>query len=391
MTVDHDPLATTVYVGGLARGTSSDALRAAFASHFAVVHAVAVRTFGFVTFSNPELATLATELTISIEGRQLHVALSHSRYESASGETRSAPTSQSGAASCFVRIPSERGKQAASAVQKELLATCSTHTATPPRVHVPRKQGGDRHRGFAFVQCAGAADAAALLAGLAASSEWVAELVRKRRGGGKSGGGRSRAKRSGRRRGGKSRGSKPDGGSVGGSGGSDARADEEEDGAEYDEDFESEEEEEWGRDEAAQMAVADAGGEDACVEAMASFVSESREWALGVQSFLVEHCVGFDAREENKLEWYELHGTLTRRMESLLEAELAKLGVPVADFVARLEASPGSKAASELVETVLAMDDFVRFKAMMLQLKEEVVEVVEEEVMARFSRGDRAL
>ena len=52
---------------------------------------------------------------------------------------------------------------------------------------------------------------------------------------------------------------------------------------------------------------------------------------------------------------------------------------------------PGSKAASELVETVLAMDDFVRFKAMMLQLKEEVVEVVEEEVMARFSRGDRAL
>ena len=57
-------------------------------------------------------------------------------------------------------------------------------------------------------------------------------------------------------------------------------------------------------------------------------------------------------------------------------------------FVARLEASPGSKAAGELVETVLAMDDFVRFKAMMLQLKEEVVE---EEVMARFSRGDRAL
>ena len=162
--------------------------------------------------------------------------------------------------------------------------------------------------------------------------------------------------------------------------------------------FEEEEEEEEGDGDAEAPAAAGGPGpaaanpaDDACVEAMATFISESREWALGVQSFLVEHCVKFDAREENLLEWYELHGTLTRRMENLLEAELAKLGVPVGDFVARLEACPESRAASELVETVLAMDDFLRFKAMMVQLKEDVTEVVEEEVMARFSRGDRAL
>ena len=75
----------------------------------------------------------------------------------------------------------------------------------------------------------------------------------------------------------------------------------------------------------------------------------------------------------------------------LLEAELAKLGVPVGDFVARLEASPQSRAASDLIETVLAMDDFVSFKAMMIRLKEDVEDVVDEEDMARFSRGNRAL
>ena len=103
-----------------------------------------------------------------------------------------------------------------------------------------------------------------------------------------------------------------------------------------------------------------------------SFVSESREWALGVQGFLVEHCRDFDDREENKLEWFELHRTLTQRMESLLEAELSTLGVPVGDFMARLEADPHSTAASELVQTVLAMDDFVKFKTMMIKLRADL-------------------
>ena len=147
--------------------------------------------------------------------------------------------------------------------------------------------------------------------------------------------------------------------------------------------------------EAADEAEGGAGGsgtseaDDACVEAMASFVSESREWALGVQGFLVEHCRDFDGREENKLEWFELHSALTSRMERLLEAELAKLGVPVGDFVARLESSPESKAASELVETVLAMDDFVRFKSMMIKLRadlERALQPIEQDFNVRFAR-----
>ena len=379
----HDALATTVYVGGLARGTTSDALAAAFASHIAVVHAVAVRTFGFVTFAEAESAKRAAELDIVIDGRKVHAALSHKRYEGSHSQHADQPAASrrapSGSASCFVRIPNTRRQQTAAAVQSELLATCAAHTSSPPRVHVPRRQGSEKHRGFAFVQCAGAADAAALLAALSASSEWEAEMVRKKRGGGK-----ARGRRGGRRGGGGR--SRP--------GKQAAAAGSAQDDQPYDEDFESDEDPLQDL-EAADEAEGGAGGsetseaDDACVEAMASFVSESREWALGVQGFLVEHCRDFDGREENKLEWFELHSALTSRMERLLEAELAKLGVPVGDFVARLESSPESKAASELVETVLAMDDFVRFKSMMIKLRadlERALQPIEQDFNVRFAR-----
>ena len=370
----HDALATTVYVGGLPRGTTSGALAAAFASHIPVVHAVSVRTFGFVTFAEAEDAKRAVELDIMIDGRQVHAALSHKPYKGLHGQSTNQPTATrsapSGSASCFVRIPSSRKQRTAAAVHSELLTTCAAHTSSAPRVHVPRRQGSEKHRGFAFVQCAGAADAAALLAALSASSEWEAEMVRKKRGGSK-----ARGRRGGRRGGGRSRPSKPA-----------AAAGSAQEDQPYDEDFESDEELE---DEAEGGAGGTSEADDACVEAMASFVSESREWALGVQGFLVEHCRDFDDREENKLEWYELHSTLTSQMERLLEAELAKLGVPVGDFVARLESSPESKAASELVETVLAMDDFVRFKSMMIKLRadlERALQPIEQDFNVRFAR-----
>jgi hypothetical protein len=108
-------------------------------------------------------------------------------------------------------------------------------------------------------------------------------------------------------------------------------------------------------------------------------------------------------------------------MEGMLEAELAKLGVPVADFVARLQASPPNRsltltptptptpnnhpgtspwtltrrqaspecrAASELVETVLAMDDFVSFKGMMIKLRADLERAMRpiEDFNVRFAR-----
>ena len=59
-------------------------------------------------------------------------------------------------------------------------------------------------------------------------------------------------------------------------------------------------------------------------------------------------------------------------VESLLEQQLAQLGVSVDDFVARLQACPESREGNDLLETVLAMDDFCTFKAMMLRLKADL-------------------
>jgi hypothetical protein len=113
---------------------------------------------------------------------------------------------------------------------------------------------------------------------------------------------------------------------------------------------------------------------DPVVAAPASFVCESREWALGVQGFLVEHCRSFEETDENRLEWHELHRQLASRMEAMLEVELDKLGVTADDFVERMRAAGGEgrSAADELLEAVLAMDDFRAFKAQMLRLKAEV-------------------
>ena len=77
----------------------------------------------------------------------------------------------------------------------------------------------------------------------------------------------------------------------------------------------------------------------------------------------------FVPSEENRLEWHELHTQLQAMVESLLERQLAQLGVSVDYFVARLQACPESREGNDLLETVLSMDDFGSFKAQMLRLK----------------------
>ena len=341
-----DALACTVYVGGLPPGTTPAALANLFKS---VKHSIVVRSFGFVTFEDAAHAAEAAERTdLLIDGHPVHAALSHTRYRRDAAAQRPERKRAGGSGAVFVKFPSDRKHQPGSVVQKQLAAACAAHTTTPPRVMLPRKGGGgDQHRGYAFVECAGAADAASLIAALSQSSEWHAEMVKRKRGG------RGR----------------------GGGGSSQGRAADEGDEF-YEDDFESDESEDeaidrlrgrlggmgmsraFDDDDAADGFDDGAAGarDDACVEAMAAFVTESREWALSVQGFLLEHCRVFEDTEENKLEWTELHRTLTSMMEELLEAELSKLGVAVEDFVARLQASD-SKASADLLETVLAMDD----------------------------------
>ena len=64
------------------------------------------------------------------------------------------------------------------------------------------------------------------------------------------------------------------------------------------------------------------------------------------------------------------------------------IGFPGGTFMHRLQASPHSKAASELVEAVLAMDDLLVFKRMMLTLKRELEEAdLPQDARDRFASG----
>ena len=278
--------ACTIYVGGLGPTTSPDSLAACF-QPLPAVHAVVMRSFGFVTFASVGEAQQAVDRQdLLIDGRPVHAALSHSNRGVAAAGARSAGRQADGACrSVFVHhVPKHI---AAIAVQRLLSSACSSLASEPVRVAVPRKQGGAQpaqHRGFAFVECASAADAAAVLAGLR-PTEWRAEPVRKpkTRGDGKGGKG-SRGRRRGGRR---SR------GGAGRRGGGGAQ------GAAYEDDFEEEEEEleEEGQDDddddeeahvLASMVVAqgeqhweatespgadeeatDGGGGDACIQALA--------------------------------------------------------------------------------------------------------------------------
>jgi len=385
----------TLYVGGLARGTDQAALALAYVPQ-RVVHAVVSRSFGFVTFATvAEAETAVTRLDVVIGDRTVHAALRHSGQTPGEARTtaisgRSA--SSGGGSSVFVHCI---GRQTdASSLQAALAEACLA-LGVAARVVVPRKQGvghAPQHRGFAFLECSNAGDVAGLLAGLPASG-WSVEAVRKKRG---------KADKRGKRgkRGGNTRGSgrRSVAGDRRGSAGAGCP------GEEYEEDWEEEGE---GEDEAVEVPATDAppaaapisqisdaelrslladargasdewnSGTDPCVAALASFVSESREWALCVQGFMVEHCREFEATEENRLEWYELHRRLTTLMEAMLERELGKLGVAPEDFVDRMRAAcasgtVGGHGAAELLEAVLAMDDFGSFKAQMLRLKADL-------------------
>ena len=219
----------TIYVGGLEPTTSPDSLAACF-QPLSAVHAVVMRAFGFVTFSSVEEAQQAVDRQdLLIDGRPVHAALSHSSRGVPAAGARPAGRQAGGACrSVFVHhVPKHI---AAIAVQKLLSSACSSLASEPVRVAVPRKQGGAQpaqHRGFAFVECASAADAAAVLAGLK-PTEWRAEPVRKpkTRGGGKGG------------KGARSRGGRRSRGGAGRRGGGGAQE------AAYVDDFEEEEEEE---------------------------------------------------------------------------------------------------------------------------------------------------
>ncbi|KAL1496094.1 hypothetical protein AB1Y20_014720 [Prymnesium parvum] len=95
-------------------------------------------------------------------------------------------------------------------------------------------------------------------------------------------------------------------------------------------------------------------------------------WALPVMSFIDENCIIFDSEDENKLAYMDIYAAFREMVESLMEMHMKEMGCTPADF-AELCAQYGSTdVGRDVMEQILAVDDFVAFKEMMVRRNMEL-------------------
>lgn len=112
----------------------------------------------------------------------------------------------------------------------------------------------------------------------------------------------------------------------------------------------------------------------------------SPAWEVPVMCFIDEHCASIDTDEENKLIYTELHAQFRELVESVMCSNLAEIGLTASDFADVCERSRQSSDISmEVVNQILAMDDFLTFKKLMikrnLELELEAIKALREETL----------
>lgn len=77
--------------------------------------------------------------------------------------------------------------------------------------------------------------------------------------------------------------------------------------------------------------------------------------------------------DENKLAYTKIHEQFSTVVEGLLEQHLSEIGLSAEDFVAVCEAAPaGSQLHTAIFEQILAVDDFLTFKTLMVRRNAEL-------------------
>ena len=98
-----------------------------------------------------------------------------------------------------------------------------------------------------------------------------------------------------------------------------------------------------------------------------------------LMSFIDANCEVFDGEEENKLEYTEVHGKFKALVDDLITGFIAELGVEDKVFMEAVTSQGSNKLNSFVLTSILTVDDFVQFKAMMVKrntdLTAEVLEM----------------
>ncbi|RQM16308.1 hypothetical protein B5M09_001152 [Aphanomyces astaci] len=130
---------------------------------------------------------------------------------------------------------------------------------------------------------------------------------------------------------------------------------------------------------------------------------QSPAWEVPIMSFIDENCASFDTDDENKFIYSDLHGqfrdtgthssqssahlhpcSCTSAVDGVLTANLAEIGITPSDFAdICAKCRHSTEISMAVINQILAIDDFLTFKKLMvkrnLELELEVITAVRDE------------
>ena len=106
-----------------------------------------------------------------------------------------------------------------------------------------------------------------------------------------------------------------------------------------------------------------------CAVASRSVVGflKSPEWSVPVMEFIDQNCIVFDTEDENKFEYTTIHNEFCERVNALLEGFLTDMGIAPDEFVQVCQSDSAGKLNEFVFNQILAVDDFLSFKKMMVK------------------------
>ncbi|KAF0774302.1 hypothetical protein AaE_001997 [Aphanomyces astaci] len=111
---------------------------------------------------------------------------------------------------------------------------------------------------------------------------------------------------------------------------------------------------------------------------------QSPAWEVPIMSFIDENCASFDTDDENKFIYSDLHGQFRDTVDGVLTANLAEIGITPSDFAdICAKCRHSTEISMAVINQILAIDDFLTFKKLMvkrnLELELEVITAVRDE------------
>lgn len=104
--------------------------------------------------------------------------------------------------------------------------------------------------------------------------------------------------------------------------------------------------------------------------------------------FVEKHCMLFEDEEENRLEYTDIHMKFKSLIEGQLEAFIQDLGITQKIFMEACERAQ-SKIHEELLTQLVAVDDFMLFKQIMVQRNRAMTQEAMQDMQTRPTAPNR--